>query len=176
MFWEKSSSADVKITEKTVNWNNVLWEVAWASKRNCSVRFFSRFLTNFGEHVLLRRKEASSADDSLSDADFSFFLCHSGRCCDVLCRMNATKSWTTFFFIFRVNTFLLRHLYKSGRHYPNESRLWSEPFLGGPFGGKLTSDDVPKSLYQPMTMLDRSRSSNMIWATPMNTFLPSIRL
>lgn len=32
------------------------------------------------------------------------------------------------------------------------------PKLGGP----LTSDVVPNSLYQPITMLDKFRSSNMI--------------
>ena len=42
-----------------------------------------------------------------------------------------------------------------------------------PPGGTLTNEEVPNSLYQPITMLERSRSSSMIWATPMNTFLPS---
>lgn len=83
--------------------------------------------------------------------------------------MNATKL-KYFLFVFYGD------LLTAVVHYPNESRLWSDPFLGGPLGGRLTSEEVPKSLYQPMTMLDRSRSSSMIWATPMNTFLPSIRL
>lgn len=51
-----------------------------------------------------------------------------------------------------------------------EDRL-DRPRLGGP----LTSDVVPNSLYHPMTICDRFRLSSMIWATPMNTFLPSIR-
>ena len=34
--------------------------------------------------------------------------------------------------------------------------------LAGPLGGTLTRDEVPNSLYQPITMLDRSKSSNMI--------------
>lgn len=51
-----------------------------------------------------------------------------------------------------------------------EERL-DRPKLGGP----LTSDVVPNSLYQPMTILDKFKLSNIIWATPMNTFLPSIR-
>ena len=42
-------------------------------------------------------------------------------------------------------------------------------------GGKLTNEAVPNSLYQPITMLDKSRSSSRIWATPMNTFRPSMR-
>jgi hypothetical protein len=42
-------------------------------------------------------------------------------------------------------------------------------------GGPLTRDVVPNSLYHPMTMLLKLRSSSIIWATPMNTFLPSIR-
>ena len=42
-----------------------------------------------------------------------------------------------------------------------------------PPGGTLTNDEVPKSLYQPITMFDKSRSSSIIWATPINTFFPS---
>lgn len=50
-----------------------------------------------------------------------------------------------------------------------EERLDS-PKLGGP----LTSDVVPNNLYHPMTIFDKFKSSNIIWATPINTFLPSI--
>ena len=42
-------------------------------------------------------------------------------------------------------------------------------------GGRLTSETVPNSLYQPITMLDKSRSSSKIWATPMKTLRPSMR-
>lgn len=41
--------------------------------------------------------------------------------------------------------------------------------------GEFHKDVVPNSLYQPITIADRLRSSNMICATPMNTFFPSIR-
>ncbi len=44
-----------------------------------------------------------------------------------------------------------------------------------PPGGTLTNEEVPKSLYQPITRADRSRLSNRIWATPMKTFVPSTR-
>lgn len=51
-----------------------------------------------------------------------------------------------------------------------EDRL-DKPILGGP----LTIDVVLYNLYQPITISDKFKLSNMIWATPMNTFLPSIR-
>ncbi|GJQ81092.1 hypothetical protein Trydic_g14265 [Trypoxylus dichotomus] len=57
-----------------------------------------------------------------------------------------------------------------------ESRLAMEPRRDRPReGGPLTRDVVPNSLYQPITMLLRFRSSSIICATPMNTFLPSMR-
>lgn len=51
-----------------------------------------------------------------------------------------------------------------------EERL-DNPKLGGP----LTNDVVPNNLYHPITIFDRFKLSNMIWATPMNTFFPSMR-
>ena len=42
-----------------------------------------------------------------------------------------------------------------------------------PPGGTLTREEVPKSLYQPITMCDKSRLSKSICATPMNTLVPS---
>lgn len=51
-----------------------------------------------------------------------------------------------------------------------EERL-DRPKLGGP----LTSDVVPNNLYHPITIFDKFKSSSMIWATPMNTFFPSMR-
>lgn len=57
-----------------------------------------------------------------------------------------------------------------------ESRLAMELRRERPSeGGPLTRDVVPNSLYHPITMLLKFKSSSMIWATPMNTFLPSIR-
>lgn len=58
-----------------------------------------------------------------------------------------------------------------------ESRLAMEPRRVSPIDvvGPLTRDVVPNNLYQPMTMLLRLRWSNMIWATPMKTFFPSMR-
>nr|CAD7439314.1 unnamed protein product [Timema bartmani] len=57
-----------------------------------------------------------------------------------------------------------------------ESRLATELRRDRPSeGGPLTNEVVPNNLYQPITMLDRFRSSSMIWATPMNTFFPSMR-
>lgn len=47
-----------------------------------------------------------------------------------------------------------------------EERL-DRPKLGGP----LTSEVVPNSLYHPITIFDRFRSSNIIWAMPINNFL-----
>nr|CAD7194752.1 unnamed protein product [Timema douglasi] len=57
-----------------------------------------------------------------------------------------------------------------------ESRLATELRRDRPSeGGPLTNEVVPNNLYQPITILDRFRSSSMIWATPMNTFFPSMR-
>lgn len=68
-------------------------------------------------------------------------------------------------------------IYREGKDYNlMESRLARELRRERPSeGGPLTKDVVPNNLYQPITILDRLRSSSMIWATPMNTFLPSIR-
>lgn len=46
--------------------------------------------------------------------------------------------------------------------------------LCGTLAGRLTNDEWWNSLYQLITKLERSNSSSIIWATPINTFF-SIR-
>lgn len=64
---------------------------------------------------------------------------------------------------------------EGGRYVP-ESKLWMEVRRErASDGGPLTSDVVPKSLYHPITILAKFKSSSIICATPINTFLPSMR-
>lgn len=93
--------------------------------------------------------------------------------CFVVFFLVVEKEMNGFVFVFLVE-FVIR--FQMLNYSFSESSDEMEDRLDKPtFCGPLTIDVVENNRYQPITIFDKFKLSNMIWATPMNTFLPSIR-